>query len=75
MELNLTQCKGQVGIGGYLMQGGLSYLSAQYGMAGDSIVEYETVLANGTIAHINQQNNKDLVVAMRGMFPSLLYYH
>ena len=54
------------------MQGGLSYLSAQYGMAGDSIVEYETVLANGTIAHINQQNNRDLVVAMRGMPPNLL---
>ncbi|KAF2397828.1 FAD-binding domain-containing protein [Trichodelitschia bisporula] len=57
---------GAVGLGGYLMQGGLSYLSSQYGMAADQIVEYETVLANGTIAHINQQTNKDLVVAMRG---------
>ncbi|TID18042.1 FAD-binding domain-containing protein [Venturia nashicola] len=57
---------GLVGIGGYLTQGGLSFLSAQYGMAGDSIVEMETVLPNGTIANINAQNNPDVLVAMRG---------
>lgn len=55
-----------VGIGGYLTQGGLSFLSAQYGMAADSVVEFETVLPNGTIANINAQNNPDLLVAMRG---------
>jgi len=62
----LTVIVGIVGIGGYLTQGGLSFLSAQYGMAGDNIVEYETVLPNGTIANINTQNNPDLLVAMRG---------
>ncbi|KAF1989516.1 FAD-binding domain-containing protein [Aulographum hederae CBS 113979] len=57
---------GIVGIGGYLMQGGVSFISGQYGLAADNIVEYETVLANGTIAKINMDNNKDLMQAMRG---------
>jgi len=74
---------GIVGVGGYMMQGGLSYLSAQYGMAADvcyhssverrlkadctqSILEYEMVLANGSITNISYEKNKDLVVAMRG---------
>jgi FAD/FMN-containing dehydrogenase len=57
---------GAVGIGGYLTQGGLSFLSGQYGLAADNIVEYETVLANGSIVNINQNQHKDLVRAMRG---------
>lgn len=55
-----------VGVGGYLTGGGLSFLSAQYGMAADSIVNFETVLANGTILNVNAQTNPDLLVAMRG---------
>lgn len=55
-----------VGIGGCLTQGGLSFLSAQYGMAADSVVELETVLPKGTVTNINAQNNPVLWVAMRG---------
>ncbi|KAF1990880.1 FAD-binding domain-containing protein [Aulographum hederae CBS 113979] len=57
---------GIVGIGGYLTQGGMSYLSGQYGLAADSVLEFETVLANGTIATITRENNPDLMQAMRG---------
>lgn len=57
---------GVVGIGGYLTQGGVSFLSGQYGLGGDNVVEYETVLANGSIVNINQERHKDLVKAMRG---------
>ncbi|KAF2667433.1 FAD-binding domain-containing protein [Microthyrium microscopicum] len=57
---------GVVGIGGYLLQGGVSFLSGQYGLAADNIVEYETVLANGSIVNINQERHKDLMTAMRG---------
>ena len=32
---------GDVGVGGLLLGGGLSFLSAQYGLACDSIVNYE----------------------------------
>lgn len=34
-----------VGVGGYLTGGGLSFLSAQYGMAADTITNFETVMA------------------------------
>jgi FAD/FMN-containing dehydrogenase len=57
---------GIVGVGGLLMGGGLSFLSAQHGLAADSIQEYEIVFANGTIGTVNMKNNKDLMVAMRG---------
>lgn len=57
---------GVVGVGGYLTGGGLSFLSAQYGLAADTMVEFETVMANGSVAHINAQNNKDLFRAMKG---------
>ena len=35
-------------------------------MAADSILEYEMVLANGTIATISQKRYPDLVRALRG---------
>jgi hypothetical protein len=34
-QLSTKLIAGVVGIGGYLMQGGISFLSAQYGMASD----------------------------------------
>jgi FAD/FMN-containing dehydrogenase len=34
-----------VGVGGYLTGGGLSFLSAQYGMAADTVTNFETVMA------------------------------
>ncbi|QDS73170.1 hypothetical protein FKW77_002220 [Venturia effusa] len=57
---------GTVGIGGFLTQGGVSFLSGQYGLASDNVEEYEMVLPNGTIANINQKQYPDLVTAMRG---------
>jgi hypothetical protein len=35
-------------------------------MAADNVVEFETVLPNGTIANINAKNNPDVLIAMRG---------
>jgi FAD/FMN-containing dehydrogenase len=57
---------GVVGIGGYLTQGGVSFLSGQYGLGGDNVVEYETVLANGSIVNLNQERHPEIVRAMRG---------
>ncbi|KAF2397264.1 FAD-binding domain-containing protein [Trichodelitschia bisporula] len=57
---------GPVGLGGYLVQGGLSFLSAQYGMAADNVLNFETVMANGSIVNINAQTDRDLLIAMRG---------
>jgi hypothetical protein len=49
-----------------MMQGGISFLSAQHGLAADNILEYETVLANGSIVNINAKKQPELVRAMRG---------
>ncbi|KAI0389939.1 FAD-binding domain-containing protein [Xylariaceae sp. FL0594] len=57
---------GLVGVGGYLLQGGLSFLSSQYGMAADNIVGWETVMANGSIVNVDAAAHPDLAVAMRG---------
>ncbi|RHZ73692.1 hypothetical protein CDV55_107012 [Aspergillus turcosus] len=57
---------GGVGVGGLLLGGGLSYLSPQYGWAANNILNYEVVLANGTIVHANQKENSDLFAALKG---------
>ncbi|KAM0342901.1 hypothetical protein ACHAPU_009105 [Fusarium lateritium] len=57
---------GLVGVGGLLTQGGISFLSAQYGLAADNIVEWEMVNAKGTIVTINAETQPDLAVALRG---------
>ncbi len=53
-------------MGGYLLQGGISFLSAQEGLAADSIVGWETVMANGSIVNIDAATHPDLAQAMRG---------
>lgn len=72
-----------VGVGGYLLQGGISYLTSQYvsqkppishskliisnkGFACDNVVEYELVIANGTILTVNEHTNPDIFWALRG---------
>ncbi|KAI0840375.1 FAD-binding domain-containing protein [Hypoxylon sp. FL0890] len=57
---------GNTGVGGLVLGGGLSYMSAQYGWAASSVLEYEIVLANGTIATASATQNPDLFKALRG---------
>ncbi|KAH6960292.1 hypothetical protein DER45DRAFT_642242 [Fusarium avenaceum] len=57
---------GLVGVGGLLTQGGISFLSAQYGLAADNIVSWEMVNWNGTIVNIDAETQPDLAVALRG---------
>ncbi|KAJ6437126.1 FAD-binding, type 2 [Purpureocillium lavendulum] len=57
---------GDVGVMGFTLGGGLSYLSAQYGFACDSVVEFECVLANGTIVTASPKSHPDLYFALRG---------
>lgn len=57
---------GLVGVGGLLLGGGLSFLSAQEGMAADNIIEWETVMANGSVVNVNAATHPDLAQAMRG---------
>lgn len=53
-----------VGVGGLSLGGGLSWFSPRYGWTFDSIVNYEVVLANGSI--VAAQDNNDLMISLRG---------
>lgn len=57
---------GNTGVGGLVLGGGLSYMSTQYGWAASSVLEYELVLANGTIAAISAPTQPDLFKALKG---------
>ncbi|KAL2831968.1 hypothetical protein BJY01DRAFT_226223 [Aspergillus pseudoustus] len=55
-----------VGVAGFTLGGGISFLSRRYGWAVDNVRNYEVVLANGTIANVNQGSFPDLFFALRG---------
>ncbi|RAH78668.1 putative oxidoreductase [Aspergillus japonicus CBS 114.51] len=67
--LNLTVAGGrvgQVGVGGLTTGGGISYFSPRYGWTCDTVVDFEVVLANGSVVHANEQENPELRVALCG---------
>ena len=57
---------GNVGVGGYLLGGGLSFLSTQYGWAANHIVSAEMVLPNGTIITVSNTSNTAVFEAIKG---------
>jgi hypothetical protein len=65
-RLSSHPIQGLVGVGGLLLQGGLSFLSAQEGLASDNIIGWETVMANGSIINVDANTHPDLAQAMRG---------
>jgi len=52
--------------GGWLMGGGLSFSSREYGIGVDQVVNFRLVLANGTAVDANACTNQDLFWALRG---------
>ncbi|KAF2731998.1 FAD-binding domain-containing protein [Polyplosphaeria fusca] len=57
---------GNTGVGGLVLGGGLSYMSAQYGWAASQVLDYEVVFANGTIGHVTEDSYPDLFTALKG---------
>ncbi|KAL9084013.1 MAG: hypothetical protein Q9165_008289 [Trypethelium subeluteriae] len=57
---------GHVGVGGYILGGGLSFLTSQYGFAADTLVNVECVIANGSIVNANRTSNSDIFFAIQG---------
>ncbi|KAI1267907.1 FAD-binding domain-containing protein [Xylariaceae sp. FL1019] len=57
---------GDVGVGGFLLGGGNSYYSNQVGFGCDSVVNFEVVLADGSIVNANTTHNADLHKALKG---------
>ncbi|KAH6698525.1 FAD binding domain-containing protein [Leptodontidium sp. MPI-SDFR-AT-0119] len=67
--LGLTVVGGRaktVGVGGFILGGGISFCSNLYGWALDNIQSYEVVLANGTIVNASKDSHEDLYKALRG---------
>lgn len=57
---------GGTGVGGVSLGGGMSIFLAEKGWTANNIVDYELVLANGSIVHANQATNPDLFLALKG---------
>ncbi len=57
---------GEVGVGGYVVGGGLSFLSTQYGWAANNIVEATVVLGNATVVTTSNTSHPDLFMALKG---------
>ncbi|KAH8798658.1 hypothetical protein F5884DRAFT_905674 [Xylogone sp. PMI_703] len=51
---------GSVGVGGFTLGGGISFISCQYGWALDNVRNFEVVLANGSIVDANYKTYPDL---------------
>ncbi|KAI9659174.1 MAG: hypothetical protein M1831_003756 [Alyxoria varia] len=68
-SMNLAVAGGRdskVGVGGLLLGGGISFFSPRVGLACDNIIEYEVVLANGTVMNATPSSNRDLWLALKG---------
>ncbi|KAI0134319.1 FAD binding domain-containing protein [Xylariales sp. AK1849] len=57
---------GNVGVGGYMLGGGLSFLSAEYGWAANSVLEFTLVLANASVVTVNETNYPDIFLSLKG---------
>ncbi|KAK0479227.1 FAD-binding domain-containing protein [Armillaria novae-zelandiae] len=58
----------EVGVAGFTLGGGYSYLSNQYGLALDNVVAYELVMPNSTVVTVTQENDPDLFFSLKGGF-------
>ncbi|KAI7347927.1 hypothetical protein KC343_g12959 [Hortaea werneckii] len=57
---------GEVGVAGYTLGGGLSFLSGQYGFAADAVKNFEIITAEGEVTNANSTSDSDLFYAMKG---------
>jgi hypothetical protein len=55
-----------VGVAGYTLGGGLSFLSRKYGLTASSAQAFELVTADGQLIRADQDNEPDLFWALRG---------
>ena len=55
-----------IGLGGFLLQGGFGYGSRKFGLGCENVVGIDVVLADGTLVHASAAENSDLYWAARG---------
>ncbi len=58
-----------VGLGGFLLQGGMGWNCKNWGWACESILAVDVVTAEGELLHCNSEQNSDLYWAARGSGP------
>ncbi|KAJ4359866.1 uncharacterized protein N0V89_000422 [Didymosphaeria variabile] len=54
-----------VGVGGYLIGGGISHFAPRVGLSCDNVVNFQVVLASGRIVNANKNTNADLFTALK----------
>ncbi len=62
----VTGTASDVGMGGLLLGGGYGLLNGRFGLATDSVVGAEVVLADGSLVRATASENSDLLWALRG---------
>ncbi len=62
----VTGTASNVGMGGLLLGGGYGLLNGRFGLATDSLVSAEVVLADGRVVHATTTENPDLLWALKG---------
>lgn len=55
-----------VGVGGLTLGGGISYFSPEHGFICDNVLDFEVVLANGSITNASKTSNPDLFTVLKG---------
>ncbi|KAI9819105.1 MAG: hypothetical protein M1827_007261 [Pycnora praestabilis] len=55
-----------LGVGGFTLGGGISWLAPRYGFGCDGVQNFEIVLASGAIVNANQNQSSDLYKALKG---------
>lgn len=55
-----------VGVGGFLLGGGISHYAPRVGLSCDNVVNFQVVLASGRIVNANKSTNADLFTALKG---------
>lgn len=58
--------EGQVGVAGLILGGGKTFLTGRRGFACDNVLEFEVVLADGSIVKANRDTHADLFRALKG---------
>ncbi|KAJ5663604.1 6-hydroxy-D-nicotine oxidase [Penicillium longicatenatum] len=56
----------QVGLGGFLLGGGMGALPHLHGLGADGVRNFEVLLANGRLVNANATENADLYCALKG---------
>ncbi|KZM24384.1 flavin adenine dinucleotide binding [Ascochyta rabiei] len=55
-----------VGVGGFLLGGGISHYAPRVGLSCDNVINFQIVLADGRIVNSNKNTNADLFTALKG---------